>query len=74
MVISVLKASVEHIAVASQRAAKKDQPFGDQSVHRPGVLIPALLLAQVARPIQWAVADESHRVLLVDDHVGVDMV
>ena len=43
---------VQHLAVALERAAEQDEAVLDQLVHDPRVLVPAVLLAQVAAQSQ----------------------
>src|SRR5262245_22241644 len=41
----------EHLAVALERAGEQDEAGVDEAVHVPRVLVPAHLLAHVARPV-----------------------
>jgi hypothetical protein len=39
---------VQHLALAFERAAEQDEAFVDETVHDRGVLVPAVLPAEVA--------------------------
>lgn len=57
---------MQNLALASERSSENHEPIVNQSIHKPRVLIPAVLLAQIARPIPWATAPEANR----EEHVG----
>jgi len=42
---------MQDLALASERSPKNDEPLLEQRVHESRVLIPAVLLAQIVRPI-----------------------
>jgi hypothetical protein len=54
----------QDVAAAFEGSAENDEPIVDKRVHEAGVLVPAVLLAQVARPGPRAAALEPDGVKL----------
>ncbi len=52
---------MQDLAFAGEWASENYEPILDQGIHEPCVLLPAILLAQIARPIPWATALEANR-------------
>ncbi len=51
---------VKDVAIARQRAAEQDEPVVDERIHEPRVLIPAVLVAKLSRPVPGPAALESN--------------
>ena len=45
---------MQDVAVASERSTEDNESLVDERVHKAGVLVPAVLFAQTARPIPWS--------------------
>lgn len=47
---------MQDLAATLERSAEHDEALVDQGIHEARVLLPAVLLAQIPRPIPWAAA------------------
>jgi hypothetical protein len=47
---------VQDLAATLERSAEHDEALVDQGIHEARMLLPAVLLTQIPRPIPWAAA------------------
>lgn len=52
---------MQHFPLATDRSAQDDEPVLDQGIHETRVLIKAVLLAQITRPVPGPTALETDR-------------